>query len=94
MNEEFTRLAARLNRRLAHAADVLSIFVIDGCVVATAYAIIRAAGHFSKSESKVFELARTISEAYFLVIYLIWVAFDLAEFFIQQYRAIRNASRE
>lgn len=93
MNQEFRRLSIRLNRRLAHAADVLSIFTIDGCVVAAAYAIVRLVGHFSRSGSKAFEMARAVSEAYFLIIYLIWVGFDLTEFFIQLYRAVSDVDR-
>jgi hypothetical protein len=90
MSEEFTQLKGRINRRLAHAADVLSIIIIDGSVIAVAYVIIRLAGHLSKSGSKVFDLARTVSESYLLVIYLIWVGFDLLEFFIEELRRIRN----
>jgi hypothetical protein len=93
MNEEFTRLGTRINRRLAHAGDVLSILLIDGLVVATAYGIVRVVSHFSKSGSSIFEIAKTVSEAYFLVIYVIWVGFDLAEFFMEEYKRIRDAGR-
>jgi hypothetical protein len=90
MSEEFTQLRGRVNRRLAHAGDVLSIIIIDGSVVAVAYVIIRFAGHLSGSGSRVFDLARTVSESYFLAIYLIWVGFDLLEFFTEKLRRIRN----
>jgi hypothetical protein len=93
MGHEFRSLAGRLGRRFIRVLDVISILVFDSAILGVGYALIRLLAHFANSGSRSFDAARKFSEGLFLVMYLAWVAFDLWDYFVEEYRS-RNHARE
>jgi len=84
---EWHSLLERLEVRLIRILDIFSIMVSDLVVIGIGYTVIRVAGLLSNGDSKFFEVAKTISEGVFLLLYVIMVLVDCWEF-------IKRESRE
>jgi hypothetical protein len=80
MRGQWQKLLADLELRLIRTLDVIGILVLDAVVLAVGYLVIRGAEILSGSDSRWFAAARLVSEALFLVLYLLLVAYDLLDF--------------
>jgi hypothetical protein len=89
---EWQRFAEREVRRFIRALDVVSIMSFDSVLVSVGYGFIKLASHFGGSGSQAFEVARKVSEAAFLLIYVAWVIFDLYDFLQEEYRIRHHAT--
>lgn len=86
MLTEWFSLGERIKRRLIRVLDILSILFCDLIVIGIGYGVIRLARLLSGPESKFFNIARQLSEAAFLILYVIMVFIDCWEFLMRESR--------
>jgi hypothetical protein len=80
MRSPWQKLLADLELRVVRSIDVIGILVLDAVVLAVGYLVIRGAEILSGSDSRWFAAARLVSEALFLVLYLMLVVYDVLDF--------------
>ncbi len=80
MDQEWHELGQRFLRRVIRTLDVITILSLDSVILAFGYVLIRAAAALSGTGSRFFEAAREVSAGLFLLLYLVWIFFDLRDF--------------
>ena len=84
-HDEWVALKNRTIRRLARVADVIQILFFDAVVILFWQVILVLIKRFSTPGSGFFNAVRIISDGACALAYLVWVTFDLVEFFEQSY---------
>ena len=77
MHKEWSEFADRLRHRTIRVLTVVSILLFDAAILGVGYVVIRLASLLSSSGNQFFEFAREASAAVFLLLYLVWVIYDL-----------------
>lgn len=85
MSQEWRDLGVRMRHRTIRVIEVLQILVFDAVVVGFGGLVIWIADRLPGSENRFFDAAKIVSASAFLLIYIVWVGFDLKEFFEQSY---------
>lgn len=90
MQTEWLGLRSRIERRLIRVLDISSILVCDLVVIGFGYAAVSIARHLSSPDSRFFNIAKQLSEAAFLLLYVIMVLVDCGEFLLREARENRS----
>lgn len=80
MSSEGQKFLSGLRQRFFLALEVLSILIFDSVILGFGYLLFRYAAVLVGSRSILFDVAKEISAALFLLLYLAWVAFDFRDF--------------
>ncbi len=90
MASEWPDLGRRLKGRLIRVIDVVSILLFDLVVLLLGYLLTWIVETTTTEGDVLLDLARAISHGTFLLLYLVWVVFDLVEFFRHEYQGSRG----
>ncbi|MGD1216301.1 MAG: hypothetical protein ABR861_15080 [Terriglobales bacterium] len=82
---EWVALKRRILRRAVRVVDVLQILFFDTVVILFWQAVLALTKHFATPGSVFFGKVRALSDGACLIAYMVWVVFDLKEFFEQSY---------
>ena len=86
VHDEWVALKNRTIHRLARVADVIQILFFDAIVILFWQVILLLTKLLSSTPgSGFFSVVRNISDGACLLVYAVWVTFDLIEFFKQSY---------
>jgi hypothetical protein len=87
MTQEWDDTKERMLRRTFRVLEVLQILIFDAVVIACGDGLILIGESLPGSESRFFQAAKVLSGGAFLVIYIVWVIYDLREFFSEAYHS-------